>query len=176
MLALMAGRNAGAGVTLVKEGKVSPILPTTPFLPHLAQVLTRACTNSVAQLQLCPILLHRAPTEHKSSRSNAHSRFPRFRTHSPSNTKTSHLLRTHALHIHIQTQLAAKHSARGVPRRAAQPALRPARRTGPTRARERRALCARAWRAGHATRRQRRFFAQDEEACRAGERGTWHAR
>ena len=34
MLALMAGRNAGAGFTLVKEGKVSPILPTTPFLPH----------------------------------------------------------------------------------------------------------------------------------------------
>ena len=30
MLALMAGRNAGEGVTLVKEGKVSRSLPPNP--------------------------------------------------------------------------------------------------------------------------------------------------
>ena len=35
MLALMAGRNAGAGVTLVKEGKVSPIVPVPPPTPVL---------------------------------------------------------------------------------------------------------------------------------------------
>jgi hypothetical protein len=133
-------------------------------------------TNSVAQLQFRPILLHRAPTKPKSSRSNAHRRFPRFRSYSPSDSKTSRLLWPHALHLHLQPLLSPKCRTRSVPRRAAQPALRPARRARRTRARERRALRACAWRRGHATRRQRRFFAQDEETCRAGERGTRHAR
>jgi glyoxylate/hydroxypyruvate reductase len=58
MLALMAGRNAGAGITLVKEGKVSPILPTTRFLPLLPpacdQVLTRAAPTQWPNVNFAP--------------------------------------------------------------------------------------------------------------------------
>jgi hypothetical protein len=42
MLALMAGRNAGAGINIVNEGKVSSILPTTPFLPRLPTMMMKS--------------------------------------------------------------------------------------------------------------------------------------
>lgn len=42
MLALMAGRNAGKGVTLVKEGKVSSFSSQHPHTSSNDQVLSRA--------------------------------------------------------------------------------------------------------------------------------------
>jgi len=39
MLALMAGRNAGAGISLVKEGKVSSILPHNTVSPAPSTVI-----------------------------------------------------------------------------------------------------------------------------------------
>ena len=112
MLALMAGRNAGAGVTLVKEGKVSPIVPVLSPNPS-------PHSDPVAQLQLRPLLLNRAPTKPNRALPNPHSRLPRFRAHSPSNPLPTNRLRPHPLHLHRQPRLAAQPNPRSIPHRRA---------------------------------------------------------
>ena len=175
MLALMAGRNAGKCVTLVKEGKVSQIDPLALITGSLPRPRTHR-DRPVAQLQLRPVLIHRASTERKSARANAHSGIFGLRAHRPGDPIPPLLLRPHALHLRVQPVLTPRHRARSVARRAPRAALRPARRPGRARARERRALRPRAWRGGHAARRQRGFSPQDEEARRAREYIARHAR
>jgi len=103
MLALMAGRNAGETLTLVKGGQECTAIAY--LLAHLSYCFHFA----VALFQLGSICLLWPTAKHNSRLASPHNRLPRLRPHLPSNPRPSNPIWCHSLSLLLRPLLSAKH-------------------------------------------------------------------
>lgn len=149
-------------------------ISSIPYSPVLTDSLLYA-TYTVAELQLVSLPLLRAPAL-LHSHLPAYRRLHRLRPHRARHPRAPHPLRLHPLPLPRQPIIRASDSARCRPRRAAPPAVRPARRRRCALGGERRRIRARAGRGGNGAPRRRALPAPHEADRRAREREPRDAR